>query len=119
MCVNFKDASVNTRNGTEKLDDDVKCKEEAYCPKGYACRNQVWGNYWCFNATIARTPFHNDISRNRDTIPGPWARNSCPGECKTRPKSEPSGQKVCRRTGTQFGQVGLKLVLPGSGFWPG
>ncbi|KAH7717825.1 serine protease inhibitor precursor [Aphelenchoides avenae] len=53
MCEQFKDSTVDTRNATEKSDEDEKCREDIYCPKGYVCRNQAFGNYWCFNATIA------------------------------------------------------------------
>jgi hypothetical protein len=58
MCEQLKDSTADTRNATEKSDEDEKCREDIYCPKGYVCRNQVFGNYWCFNATIARTLVH-------------------------------------------------------------
>ncbi|KAH7699500.1 serine protease inhibitor precursor [Aphelenchoides avenae] len=55
MCEQFKDSTVGILNATEKSDDDEKCREDIviYCPKGYVCRQQAFGNFWCFNATIA------------------------------------------------------------------
>lgn len=64
MCEQFKDSTVGILNATEKSDDDEKCREDIviYCPKGYVCRQQAFGNFWCFNATIARRFFYYAVS---------------------------------------------------------